>query len=56
MKFPDSVFGSLPRFHVKIKVSIRKIMKTFGPNSGVATSLAEILDDNKWRSAWVVIN
>ena len=31
-------------------------MKTFGPNSGVATSLAEIVNDKKWRSAWIVIN
>ena len=52
MKFPESVFDSLPRFHNKIKVSVRKIMKTFGPKSGVATSLAEIVDDKKWRSAW----
>ena len=29
MKFPDSVFDSLPIFHDKIKVSVRKIMKTF---------------------------
>ena len=56
MKFPDSIFDSLRCFHDKIKVSVRKIMKTFGPNSGAATSLAEIVDDNKWRSAWVVIN
>ena len=56
MKFSDSVFDSLPRFNDKIKKSVRKIMKTFGPNSGVATSLAETVDDKKWRSAWVVIN
>ena len=31
-------------------------MKTFGSNSGVATSLAEIVDDKKWKFAWVVIN
>ena len=31
MKFPDSVFDSLPRFHDKIKMSVRKIMKTVGP-------------------------
>ena len=31
-------------------------MKTFGPNNGVATSLAEIVDDKKWRSAWFAIN
>ena len=56
IKFPDSVFESLPRFHDKIKVSVREIMKTFGPNSGVSTSLAEIVDDKKLKSAWVVIN
>ena len=31
-------------------------MKTFGPNSKVAISLAEIVCDKKWRSAWVFIN
>ena len=56
MKFPDSVFYDPPRFQDKIKASVRKIMKTFGPNSGVATNLAEIADDKKWRSAWVAIN
>ena len=56
IKFPESFFGSLPRFRSKIKVSTRKTIKTLGPNSGVGTSLAEIVDDAKWRSAWVVIN
>ena len=51
IKFPESFFDSLPRFHSKIKVSTRKTIKTFGPNNGVATSLAEIVDDAKWRSA-----
>ena len=50
MKFPDSVFDSLPRFHDKTK------MKTFSPKSGVATSLAEIINDKKRGSVWVVIN
>ena len=31
-------------------------MKTFGPNSKVATSLVEIVDDKKWRFALVVIS
>ena len=56
MKFSDTVFDSLPCFHDKITVSIRKLMKTFGPNYGVATSLAEIVDDKKWRPKWVIIN
>ena len=51
-----SRFDSLPRFQDKIKVSAQKIMKTFGLNSKVATSLAEVVDDQKWRSAWVGIN
>ena len=55
MKFPESVFYSLPRIHYKIKVSVRKAMKTFGPNSTVAADLAELIDDKKWRSTWVVI-
>ena len=37
-------------------MSVRKILKTFDPNSGVATSLAEIVNNKKWRSAWIVIN
>ena len=37
-------------------MSVLKIMKTFGPNSGFATSLVEIVGDKKWRFAWVVIN
>ena len=45
MKYLDSAFDNLPRFHGKIKVSVRKIMKTFGPSSGFTTSLAEIVDD-----------
>ena len=53
MKFPDSVFDRSPHFHDKIKVSVRKIMKTLGSNSGVAKSLADIADDTKWRCAWV---
>ena len=56
MRFRNSVFDSLPRFHDKIKVSIRKIMKTFGSYSEVATSLAEIVNDKKWRSAWLANN
>ena len=55
MKFPVSVFDSLPHFHDKIHVNVRKIMKTFGPNCGVATNLTGIVDDKNWRFAWIVI-
>ena len=56
MKFPESVFESLPRFNNKVKVSIQKIMKIFDPYSEVATSLADIVDENKWRFRSLVIN
>ena len=56
MKFPDSVFDSLPCFRDKIKVNVWKTTKIFGPNSKVATSLVEIVDDKKWRFALVVIS
>ena len=41
-KFLDSIFDSLPRFYDKFKVSIQKIMKSFGPYSEVATSLLKL--------------
>ena len=56
MKFLNSVYDSLPGFHNKIKVTVPKITKKFGPNSRVATDLFEIVDDKKWKSAWIVIN
>ena len=56
MKFPERVFHSLPQFQDKVKVGIWKIMKIFVSYSGVATSLAEIVDDKKLKSAWLVIN
>ena len=56
MKFTDSVFYSLPHFRNKMKENIQKIMKMFGPSCGVVTSLVEIVQDKKWRSAWLVIN
>ena len=51
MKFPESIFDSLTRFHNKFEVSVWTIMKTFGPISGVATNLSEVVDDKKWRPA-----
>ena len=45
MKFPNGVLESIPCWHGMLKVSVRKIIKIFGPFSGVATSLAEQIDD-----------
>ena len=55
MKFPDSVFGRVPRFHDKLRVNIRRIVKTFDPYRGVATTMVEIVDYKKWRSTWLAI-
>ena len=43
MKFPEGVFGSLPRWHNKPKVIIFKIPKIFCTLSGVAISIPEIM-------------
>ena len=43
MKFPDSVFDSLTRFEDKIKVSLQKIMKTFGSYGKVAKAWLKLL-------------
>ena len=43
MKFPEGVFGSLPRWHNKSKVIVFKIPKIFCTLSGVAISIPEIM-------------
>ena len=55
INFPDVVLESLPRWNDMTKVSVRKILKMFGPFSGVAMSLASIVNDKKWKSAWLII-
>ena len=54
IKFPDSFFDSLPRFHEKIKMTIWKIANTFGLYNRVVTSFGKIVDDTKF--AWLAIN
>lgn len=58
----------LPRIHVnldndmkktsfnrKIKLSIRKLSKKYGQNSGLLSRIAELVNDKKWNSAWLIL-
>ena len=55
IKFQDRVLDTLPRWNGMIKVSVRKVVKIFGSLSGVAVSLADMIKDKKWKSAWLTI-
>ena len=45
----------LNRYNGKIKISTRKLVKMFGANSGVAKRVSEIVANQRWRSAWLVL-
>ena len=55
IKFPDHELRRLSSFNSKIKASMRKLLKLCGHFSVVALRLADIIHDNKWRSAWLVL-
>ena len=50
----------LPRIHfsslgVAGKVSVKKILKMFGPSSGVVLELRRIISNKKWANAWLIL-
>ena len=57
----------LPRLHIdpedvitksfigKAKVSVRKSLKVFGKNSGLLLEVSRVINDDKWKSAWLVL-
>ena len=51
---PDNVFKNMPLHNGKIKISVQKLRKCFG-NSGLLLRLSEIIDNGKWKSAWVLL-
>ena len=46
---------NLPAFDNKIKISVRRIIKIFGPLSGAVSKLAEIINAKNWKSSWVLV-
>ena len=55
VQFPDEILEKLPTMNDNIKVSVRMIIKTFGPYSGIALSLKDEVMDRKWKSAWIIL-
>ena len=55
IKFPDHELRILSLFNSKIKVSMQKVLNICCHFSGVALRLADIINNNKWRSAWLVL-
>ena len=52
---PDDIFKNKPLHNGKIKISVQNLRKCFGENSGLLLSLSEIIDNGKWKSAWVLL-
>ena len=52
---PDDVFKNMPLHNGKIKISVQKLRKCFGENCGLLLRLSEIIDNGKWKSAWVLL-
>ena len=55
LDFYDNVLASLPTFGNKVKVSVNKLSRHFGPSSGAIDSLKESIAHKNWRSAWLIL-
>ena len=53
--FSENELKSFPRRSNLIKVSVRKLTCIFGPSSGIVMSLQTILNNRKWKSAWLLL-
>ena len=42
-------------FNGKIKVSVRKLLKSFGQGSGLIMRVAELIGNKNWKSAWLIL-
>ena len=55
LDFYDNVLERLPRRGNKIKVSVNKLSRHFGPNSGAIDDVSKAIGNKNWRSAWLLI-
>ena len=51
---PSNVLPN-PTFKGKVKVSVRKMISSFGVSSGICKSISQHIGDRKWKSAWLVL-
>ena len=55
LDFYDNVLVRLPRRGNKIKVSVNKLSRHFGPNSGAIDDVSKAIGNKNCRSAWLLI-
>ena len=55
LDFYDNVLERLPRRGNKIKVSVNKLSRHFGPNSGAIDDVSKAIGNKNWRLAWLLI-
>ena len=52
IKLDDDIKKSLDG---KIKVSVRKLLKSFGQGNGLIMRVAELIGNKNWKSVWFII-
>ena len=55
LTFTDKEQKQLNKYNGKIKISTRKLLKYFGGHSGVAKQVSLMVNNKKWRSAWLLL-
>ena len=55
LDFYDNVLERLPRRGNKIKVSVNKLSRHFGPNSGAIDDVSKAIGNKNWKSTWLLI-
>ena len=51
----DKVLKNSSTYGGKIKVSVRKLLKTYVRESGIALNISEIINHKNWKSAWLIL-
>ena len=55
LDFYDNVLERLPRRGNKTKVSVNKLSRHFGFNSGAIDDVSKAIGNKNWRTAWLLI-
>ena len=51
----DKVVRNSSSYYEMIKISVRKLLKTYGRQSGIALRISEIIYHKNWKSAWLIL-
>ena len=55
LDFYNTVLASLPAFGNKVKVSVNKLSRHFGPSSGAIDAVKNSIAHKNWKSSWLIL-